>query len=177
MELLTNKGANLMPDRKAFGVAFTKRSNKAIKDYFPRPIGGHYDAYSFLVIVDALLNVAPDRPFTSNDMHEHLKVYRPEMRWQVKEVGRVIQDIAEGFDDAYPLPSGAPLIARHRYTDGWRYVIRGGPETSTAFARLHADLVSLVYRIRKAEAEGFPYKKVESPLLHCPSVQMVVRDV
>lgn len=169
-------GAQLSTDAygrlQAPGLATARKVRKmrsGVAQFRHRAKNGVYDPYTYFHIVDALLNVQPNKPFSGREFAEHLGKYADFMIWDPVTIGRVLNDLHDNWNDANPNPESQPLIL-YRDWHGSYYEVNGSPAAKAAIWRLAEDLILLCQVIHDLETEGRAPKRLYSPLRECPSV-------
>ena len=134
------------------------------KEFFHRTKNGVYDPITYFHVLDALLNYGYE-PFRTREFIVRLNETRPQLVWDTTTVGRVLNDISETIAEQNPT-----FFTATRSYDGMRYTLSQTLEAHTALLRLLDDLYRLAENLIAAEIAGEPPKRINSPLLQCPSV-------
>lgn len=139
------------------------------KEFFHRTKNGVYDPLTYFHILDALLELVPGRLFRTAEFVDYLDDTRPQLVWDTTTVGRVINDLAETFEEA----NKTAAIDSARRWNGMIYAVSDQPEHRAAMIALLDDLYRLCETLIAAEAAGEAPKRLNSPLLQCPSVMQI----
>lgn len=140
-----------------------KHNRKAL---FHRVKNGIYDPITFYHIVDALMQLKAWTPFRANEFVATLGLRAPNIVWDSVSVGRILNDISESFD-----AQDKRVIRRIKRWNGVTYEVSDHLNHRAALFDLLEDLEDLSKREMNTEAQTGRSKRVESPLLHCPSLR------
>lgn len=133
------------------------------KEFFHRTKNGVYDPLTYFHVLDALLNYT-NEPFRTREFIHRLNETHPQLVWDTTTVGRVLNDISETISEQNPT-----FLTAVRSYDGMRYTLAASLEAHTAMLRLLDDLYLLSDNLIFHEVAGDPPKRLNSPLLQCPS--------
>lgn len=131
-----------------------------------RAKNGVYDPLTYYHIVDTLLRLDAGQEFRTSELLQHLKATKPQLVWDATVVGRVMTDIAESLHESY----GWTPVGYVKRWNGMTYDVLSGTEPRTALLRLLEDLVLLCEETIETEISGVVSKRIDSPLIHCPSI-------
>jgi len=146
-----------------------RRIGHGRKEFIHRTKNGVYDPITYFHVLDGLMDIVPGHTFQTREFVEYLTHSRPQLVWDPTTVGRVINDIGETLAET----NASRAISMKRSWDGMRYSIDDSPETRAALVHLRKDLYDLSAELIEAEKAGTPPKRLNSPLLQCPSVAQV----
>lgn len=137
------------------------------KTLFHRNKNGVYDPITFYHIVDNLMQLKAWQTFRAHEFVTVLNERAPNIVWDSVSVGRIMNDLAESFD-----AKDMHIIRRIRRWNGVTYEISDHPEHRVEMFNLLEDLQDLAQREMALEATVGRTKRVESPLLRCPSLRV-----
>lgn len=134
--------------------------------FIHRPKNGVYDPITYYHVLDILMRVTPGVEFRTAEFVKQLKMSKPQLSWDTTSVGRILTDIAESTFEAH----GFTILHATRRWDGTTFDISGHPIARKALFNLMEDIVRLCQDTIEKELEGVVEKRLNSPLLQCPSV-------
>ena len=163
-------GRETLPGVKAFTTTQKLRKiASARKELYHRTKNGIFDPVTYFHILDALLELVPGETFQTRDFVAYLSSTRDQLVWDTTTVGRVVNDIADNLEEA----NGVKVIDSARRWNGMLYSIRSDAESRAALYHLLDDLLRLSKEFIERENRGEAPKRIDSPLLSCPSVMKV----
>lgn len=131
-----------------------------------RPKNGVYDPISYYHVLDILMRVQPGQEFRATEFLQTLRTQKDQMSWDAVSVGRILNDIAESTFEAH----GFTVLHATRRWDGLTFDVSGHPLARKALFNLLEDLVKLCEETVQKELLGIIEKRLNSPLMQCPSV-------
>lgn len=137
-------------------------------NYFHKTKNGCYDPITYYHVVAALMEIVPGSDFWTRDFVLLLQTTRPLLVWDVNTVGRILADIRDNLNETY---SPKPIDSAPRW-NGMMYRTGSSLQSRVALVRLLEDLTPVVEAFMRAEERGEPPKRLNSPLLECPSVMV-----
>lgn len=165
-------GANLYGRQSIHGIRHlvgVRRQRRAIHGdaaFVHRSKNGVYDPITHYHVLDAMMRLNPGEEFRTQDFVAYLNETKRQLVWDVTTVGRVLADIAESLYESY---RSYVVTYTHRW-NGMTYATPSHIEHRTILHNLLEDLYLSAQAVVDAEAEGNFAKRVDSPLLQCPSV-------
>ena len=151
---------SLLPIRKE------RKFQRGRVHFYHRVKNGVYDPISYYHALDGLLNVVPGRLFRTAELVEYLDEHHGHLKWDSTTLGRILNDMAESLFEA----NGRRPITATRRWNGMCYLVSDHPEDRAAMVTLLEDLYDLCDEEITAEKAGEYPKRVESPLIRCPSI-------
>lgn len=160
-------GRNSITGMKTFATERRlRRSGHGQRFFFHRTKNGVYDPLTYWHVLDTLLELHPDEFFRTVEFVAVLEDTRPQLVWDPTTVGRVLNDLAESLQEA----EGEPVIKASRRWNGMIYMTPGKALLRGTMFALLDDLYKLCEALMEAEATGKPPKRLNSPMLLCPTV-------
>ena len=153
-----------------------RRATKGRTQFVHRAPNGCYDPYTFFHLVEALLSFAPYTPFTAGQFADWLNAERPAFVWDAITVGRILNDIKDNLAEANPDPTVLPISSMRDWS-GVYYEMTDHPVGRAILFRLLNDLFEVCEGWRVTEDIGMHPKRLQSPLLACPSVMDVAAAI
>lgn len=155
--------ATLINDRRM------RRIAKGRNNFLHRSKNGINDPFTFFHLVEALLGMEPGERFTASQFAWWLNKERPTFIWDAVTVGRILHDINESFRDIVAGDAHMPLIT-YREWSGVYYETTSYPVARVNLVNLVEDLFRICEKLQETEATGDLPRRVQTPLLDCPSL-------
>lgn len=153
--------------------AFTERKCRALNavrgKFSHRNKNGVHDPYSFFHLAEELAHIAPWKPFTAAQLADWLNGTRPQFIWDPITVGRILNDLREGWEEANPGKDLQPMHQRRAW-NGVFYEMTDFPAGRKVLANLIEDLSHVADEVYKTERSGKAKPRLTSPLAACASL-------
>jgi hypothetical protein len=143
-----------------------RRTREAEKNLFHRAKNGVYDAVTYYHVLDLLMKVDPGQDFKTADLVKLLTTETPQLTWDATTVGRVLMDLADTLQES----TGRYIIGATKRWNGVVYDMPSHPANRVVLQRLHEDLLRLANQTIEDERKRVYPKRLDSPLIQCPSV-------
>ncbi len=145
--------------------AFLRRAKRARKHLQHVQKNGIYDPITFYHVIDGLLQVKAWQPFRANELVRILQQRNSALVWDSITVGRILADIHESLEAKQP---GA--MRPNRRWNGMTWEVSDHTVHRQALVDLMEDLYDLAMQQVEEERRGNFAKRLDSPMLRCPSV-------
>lgn len=134
-----------------------------------RQANGLYDPLTYMLVLDAVANMAPDIELRAKNLVVWLNQVAAQFQWDTITVGKVLSDLCDAFEDVLGEKHG--ILERGRDYQGMFYLIHHTEEVARTYQALREELMGLVQveMVARVNHSGTP--RLASPLLECPSVR------